>query len=138
MNNAQQLWLCWETDIPCSVRRWTEESARQFAVLPFYEDDIVQPGRERYMLWGSLRALSDDGFYPIPHDWYSMHLVQARYSIGCYQWVCRCNPGGRTRMELQVNKQEALIDPVNGAVSLALAADVLTMALSCQSRCRLH
>ncbi len=119
MNNAQPLWLRGQTDSPCSVRRWTEGYARQFTVLPFYEDNIAQPGRERYMLWG--RALSDDCFYPIPSDWYSMHLVQANYSIGYYQWVCRCDSGGRTRMEL--NEQEALIDPDSGAVSLAVDAD---------------
>jgi hypothetical protein len=82
MNGAQPLWLRGQTDSPCSVQRWTEENARQFAVLPFCENNIVQPGRERYMLWG--RALSDDGFYPIPPDWYSIHLVSANYNIGCY------------------------------------------------------
>ncbi len=75
------------------------------------------------MLWG--RALSDDGFYPIPPDWYSMHLVQANYNIGCYQWVCRCDIG-RTRMEL--NEQEALIDPDSGVVWLAVDTerDIIT------------
>jgi hypothetical protein len=115
MSNAQPLWLRGQKDSYCMVQRWTEEHDRQFAVLPFYEDNVAQPGRECYMLWG--RALSDWGYYPIPHDWYSMHLVRANYNIGCYQWVCRSNVG-RTRMEL--NEQEALIDPDSGIARLVV------------------
>jgi hypothetical protein len=50
-----------------------------------------------------------------------MHLVPANYNIGFYQWVCRCDFSGRTRMEL--NEQEARIDSESGAVSLAVDTD---------------
>jgi hypothetical protein len=131
MNNAQPLWLRGETDSPCSVRRWTEEKARQFVVLPFYEDKTVQPGRESYMLWG--RALSDDGFYPISHDWYSMNLVPAGYSIGCYQWVCRCDLA-----------EEPVWSLTNRRLALTLTTEwcrsqwTLTETWSHQNRCKLH
>jgi hypothetical protein len=58
-------------------------------VLPFYENDVVVRGAERYMLWG--RALSDGRMYPIPPEWYVMQLAfEAVYPPGAeatYRWL---------------------------------------------------
>ena len=43
-------WLQGETDSYCQVQRYSYEEHRQFVVLPFYENNVVAAGKERYML----------------------------------------------------------------------------------------
>jgi hypothetical protein len=60
MSHVEPLWLRGEKESKqgeVRVQRVEYEEARQFVVLPFYENGDVKPGEERYMLWG--RALSD-------------------------------------------------------------------------------
>jgi hypothetical protein len=71
MNDPE--WLRGARSSECLVQRWRDESKRQFCVLPFYKNNAVVQGRDRYMLWG--RALPDGRLYPIPPDWYSLDLV---------------------------------------------------------------
>jgi hypothetical protein len=56
-------WLRGQTRSESSVLRWREEDDRQFCVLPFYEGNRVEQGRECYMLSlgeGKLRHLLQD------------------------------------------------------------------------------
>ena len=85
------------------------EEARQFVVLPFYENGDVEQGGERYMLWG--RALSDGILYPIPPQWYTMclcfHSTYPPEGPPCYRWVVHTahevsGHAGQGRLDLNV------------------------------------
>jgi hypothetical protein len=105
-------WLQGETDSYCQVQRYSYEEHRQFVVLPFYENNVVAAGKERYMLWG--RALSDRTLYPIPHEWYVMYLVHDSRDGGSrrdYQWVCRTREAGAV---LRLNRLSVEFLPEGG------------------------
>ncbi len=76
-------------------------------MLPFYEGNRVEQGRERYLLWG--RALSDGKFYPIPTWWYSLDLVpDLREDVSLYQWVCQVYDFSRIPVRMELNSQVPL------------------------------
>jgi hypothetical protein len=55
MSHVEPLWLHGEKESKqgeARVQRVEHEEARQFVVLPFFENGDVEPGEERYMLWG--------------------------------------------------------------------------------------
>ena len=97
------------------MQRWAHEESRQFMVLPFYENDVVVLGKERYMLWG--RALSDGKLYPIPPDWYVLQLAFARmYPFSnqpIFRWSCMVAhwaSGGVGQARLELNTMEPVFD----------------------------
>ena len=83
MSYAEPAWLRGETgSMPgeARVQQWVHEESRPFMVLPFYENDVVVRGAERYMLWR--RALSDGKFYPIPLSGASCAWPSSKYTPG--------------------------------------------------------
>jgi hypothetical protein len=107
MNDSDPTWLRGKTRSKSSVLHWREEDDRQFCVLPFYEGNGVEQGRERYLLWG--RALSDGRLYPIPTWWYSLDLVpDLREDVSVYQWVCQVFDFSRTPVRMELNSQAPL------------------------------
>jgi hypothetical protein len=112
MSHVEPLWLRGEKESKqgeARVQRVEHEEARQFVVLPFYENGDVEPGEERYMLWG--RALSDGILYPIPPHWYTMclcfHSTYPPEGPPCYRWVVHTAPeasghAGQGRLDLNV------------------------------------
>jgi hypothetical protein len=84
-------------------------------VLPFYENDVVVRGEERYMLWG--RTLSDAKLYPVPPDWYVLQLGFAGvYPFGTqpfYRWSCVVADwasGGAGEAKLELNTMDPVFD----------------------------
>ena len=84
-------------------------------VLPFYENDVVVRGAERYMLWA--RALLDGKMYPIPPEWYGMRLAfNEVYPPGgeaSYKWICMVASwvsGGAGQSRLELNTMAAVIN----------------------------
>ncbi len=105
------------------VQRWRDESERQFCVLPFYENDVVVQGRERYMLWG--RALSNDQLYPIPLQWYSLDLVPHRNeATALYRWVCQMEIYRADPIRMELNSHAELLRPraLPGGPALSIVA----------------
>jgi hypothetical protein len=103
-------WLRGQTRSESSVPRWREENDRQFCVLPFYEGNRVEQGRECYMLWA--RALSDGCFYPVPTWWYTLDLVpDSREHVNMYQWVCQVFVLAPTNIRMELNRQSPLRHP---------------------------
>jgi len=120
-------WLLGQSQSESSVLRWREENARQFCVLPFYEGDRVEQGRERYMLWA--RALSDGRFYPVPTWWYALDLVQdQREHVEAYQWVCQVRTFNLTKIRMELNRHYPLRhpDPEVCALWVVPERDVIT------------
>jgi hypothetical protein len=108
MNDPE--WLRGQTRSESYVLRWKEEDDRQFCVLPFYEGNRVEQGRECYMLWA--RALSDGRFYPVPTWWYTLDLVQdQREHVDMYQWVCQVFSLAPTNIRMELNSQAPLWHP---------------------------
>jgi hypothetical protein len=144
MSNVEPLWLRREKASPpgeARVQRWENEEARQFMVLPFYEDGVAVPGKEHFMLWG--RALSDGALYPIPPHWYTMALssqtVYPYEGYPLYQWVCYvCEQvsgrAGQARSEL--NTMQAVIDDENSTAKLCVHADSEIITPEPVQRCR--
>ena len=130
MSNAElePAWLRGETrswQREARVQRWEHEESRQFMVLPFYENDVVVRGAERYMLWG--RALSDGRMYPIPPEWYVMRLAfEEVYPPGAeatYRWICMVADwvsGGVGQAKLVLNTMAAVIDDKNCTARLCV------------------
>jgi len=87
--SSDPTWLRGRTTSQNAILRWHSEPERQFCVLPFYEGNVVEPGRERYALWG--RALSDGRFYPIPPSMYGLELGQSPAEHGRYIWAAHIN-----------------------------------------------
>jgi hypothetical protein len=125
MNDPE--WLLGRSQSESLVLRWREENDRQFCVLPFYEGNRVEQGRECYMLWA--RALSDGCFYPVPTRWYTLDLVQdQRGHFDVYQWVCQvftCTPAN-IRMELNIQPPLKHPDPDVCALSVVPGRDIIT------------
>ena len=120
-------WLLGQSQSESSVLRWREENVRQFCVLPFYEGDRVEQGRERYMLWA--RALSDGRFYPVPTWWYALDLVQdQREHVEAYQWVCQVRTFNLTKIRMELNRHYPLRhpDPEVCALWVVPERDVIT------------
>ncbi len=131
MDDSDPEWLHGVNRSSCRVQRWHDESDRQFCVLPFYENNVVVQGRERYMLWG--RAVSDERFYPIPPIWYSLDLVPHRIKVSeHYQWVCQVEPNRSKPIRMEFNSYAELSRPGAGGRQAALAIggrDVVTPEL---------
>jgi hypothetical protein len=120
-------WLLGRSQSESLVLRWREENDRQFCVLPFYEGNRVEQGRECYMLWA--RALSDGCFYPVPTWWYSLDLVQdQREHVDAYQWVCQVRTFSPASIRMELNRQVPLRhpDPEVRALSVEPGRDVIT------------
>jgi hypothetical protein len=129
MNGSDPTWLLGQRWSESSVLRWREKDHRQFCVLPFYEGNRVEQGRERYFLWA--RALSDGEFYPIPTWWYSLDLVpdlREPEDVSLYQWVCQVSNFCPTPIRMELNKQVPLIHPSGEVYALTVdeATDIIT------------
>ncbi len=99
-------------------------------MLPFYEGNRVEQGRERYLLWG--RALSDGEFYPIPTRWYALDLVpDLREDVSWYQWVCQVSNFSPTPIRMELNGQVPLNHPSGEVYALKVdeATDIITPEL---------
>ncbi len=127
MNDSDPAWLRGQTRSESSVLRWRDEDDRQFCVLPFYEGNRVEQGRECYMLWA--RALSDGRFYPVPTWWYTLDLVQdQREHVDMYQWVCQVFALAPTNIRMELNRQSPLRHPNREVCAFAVDAerDIIT------------
>jgi len=125
MNDPE--WLLGRSQSESLVLRWREENDRQFCVLPFYEGNRVEQGRECYMLWA--RALSDGCFYPVPTWWYALDLVQdQREHVEAYQWVCQVRTVNLTNIRMELNRYNPLRhpDPEVCALSVVPGRDIIT------------
>ena len=101
-------WLRGRTTSQSAVLRWHSEPERQFCVLPFYEGNVIEPGHERYALWG--RALSDGQFYPIPPSMYGLELGQSLTEPGRYIWAAHINGAASRGIPMELETVSATVN----------------------------